>query len=396
MPLHDFSGNIIALISSRGSLLETRDIDAFGEILLTQPSLSPWGFSSKRTEEGLVYFVGRFYDPSLGRWLTPDPAGAIDSPNLYLYVRNNPLSRLDLFGLTSQPIRIEIKKEIWSRKDLDFVPAVATFGEHSVDCFVRASQIEKIQFSPEEIKGETLSIIDHIPEIIGSNGNIQIVLYFNGIKNTEADHLAGLKSISNNLEKVAPGNDCVMIGMFKETKGAIGDLYDVIKQKVGIKTSEVILGREILTTFAEIIERIHPLNTLASVAHSGGGSWLRGAFNCMNTDQKERMRNRILSVNIAPASCISNEAALRATNSYSKNDLITGIFGVSSTPACRATGGLVGAMCFRSTYNVTFLESNRPISQGIDHSILYNTQQKALKREFKELEENYGFYKKAR
>ncbi len=396
LPLHDFSGNIIALISSMGRLIETRDIDAFGQILLTQPSLIPWGFSSKRTEEGLVYFVGRFYDPDLGRWLTPDPAGAIDSPNLYLYVCNNPLSRLDLFGLTAEPIRIEIKQDIWRRKDLDFIPAIATFGEHSMDCFVRASQIEKIQFSPEETKGETLSIIDHIPEIIGSNGNIQIILYFNGINNTENDHLSGLKSISNNLEKVAPGNDCVMIGMFKETKGTRGDLFDVIKQKVGMKTPEVILGRELLTTFAEILERTHPLNALTSVAHSGGGSWLRGALNSMNTDQKERMRNKILSVNIAPASCISNESVLRATNFYSKRDLITGIFGVSSTSTARATGGMVGAMCFPSTYNVSFAESNRPLSQGIDHSILYDTQQSALMRGFEKLEESYGFYKKAR
>ncbi len=116
----------------------------------------------------------------------------------------------------------------------------------------------------------------------------------------------------------------------------------------------------------------------------------------MNTDQKERMKNRILSVNVAPTSCISNEAALRATNFYSKGDLYTGVFGVASTPAFRATGGLVGAMCFRSTYNVTFLESNRPISQGIDHSILFDTQQTALNREFRELEKDYGSYKKAR
>jgi len=403
VPLHDFSGNIIALISSKGNLVETRDIDAFGEILLTQPSLSPWGFSSKRTEEGLVYFVGRFYDPALGRWLTPDPAGAIDSPNLYLYVHNNPLSRLDLFGLTAQPIRIEIKQEVWRRKDLDFVPAVATFGEHSIDCFVRASQIEKIQFSPEEIKGETLSIIDHIPEIIGSNGNIQIILYFNGINNTEEDHKAGLKSISDNLEKVAPGNGCVMIGMFKETKGIVGDLFDVVKQKVGIKTPEVILGREILITFAEILERTHPLNTLTSVAHSGGGAWLQGAFKCMNTDQKERMRNRILSVNAAPASCISKEATLRATNSYSNRDLVTGIFGVTSKVAATSRIAVVGIMGGEAThtfshptYNVKFLESNKLVSHGVDHSILCDTQQGAINEEFRQLEKKYGFYKKAR
>nr|NGX26216.1 hypothetical protein [Chlamydiota bacterium] len=143
---------------------------------------------------------------------------------------------------------------------------------------------------------------------------------------------------------------------------------------------------------------------LASIAHSGGGSWLRGTFNCMNTDQKERMKNRILSVNIAPASCISNETALRATNFYSNRDLITGIFGVTSkvTAAFRtAVGGIIGGeagahMSSRPTYNVTFLDSNRLISHGVGHSILYNTQQGALLHEFEDLEDKYGFYKKAR
>lgn len=200
-----------------------------------------------------------------------------------------------------------------------------------------------------------------------------------------------------------------MIGMFKETKGFIGDLCDVIKQKIGIKTPEVILGREILTAFAEIIERINPLNTFISIAHSGGGSWIQGALNCMNTEQKERIKNMILSIGIAPASCISNEVALRSTNFYSKGDLYTGIFGVvstpgfrtaafglSSTPAFRGMCGFVGTTWFRSTYNVTFLDSSRSVSQGIDHSILYPTQQGAIQQEFKELEDKYGFHKKAR
>ena len=43
-----------------------------------------------------------------------------------------------------------------------------------------------------------------------------------------------------------------------------------------------------------------------------------------------------------------------------------------------------------------FLDSNRFIFHGVGHSNLYDTQQDALKREFKELEKDYGFYKKAR
>ncbi|MGK5595405.1 MAG: RHS repeat-associated core domain-containing protein, partial [Parachlamydiaceae bacterium] len=39
---------------------------------------------------GLSYFGRRYYDPTLGRWLTPDPIGYEDGSNLYAYVHNNP------------------------------------------------------------------------------------------------------------------------------------------------------------------------------------------------------------------------------------------------------------------------------------------------------------------
>ena len=53
-------------------------------------------------ERGLIYFGQRYYDPSIGRWITPDPAGVVDGPNLYAYVHNNPLSMTDYFGLASE------------------------------------------------------------------------------------------------------------------------------------------------------------------------------------------------------------------------------------------------------------------------------------------------------
>jgi RHS repeat-associated protein len=47
---------------------------------------------------GLYYFGQRYYAPWLGRWLSPDPAGMVDGPNLYSYVRGNPLRFSDQAG----------------------------------------------------------------------------------------------------------------------------------------------------------------------------------------------------------------------------------------------------------------------------------------------------------
>ena len=104
IPTHDLFGNIVSLRDLQGTLIESYDYTAFGENL--QSPLNPWLYASKRfhSDAELINFGKRFYNPKYGRWLTPDPAGFIDSYNLYAFVHNNPLTNFDLFGLYSSPL----------------------------------------------------------------------------------------------------------------------------------------------------------------------------------------------------------------------------------------------------------------------------------------------------
>ena len=101
IPLHDLQSNLAALVSLDGSNLTRYDYSAFGEEIQDGPTLSPWSFSSKRRdkESGLVHYGRRFYIPTLGHWLTPDPSGFTDGMNLYAYVKNEPLMHFDEYGL---------------------------------------------------------------------------------------------------------------------------------------------------------------------------------------------------------------------------------------------------------------------------------------------------------
>jgi RHS repeat-associated protein len=50
-------------------------------------------------ETGLHYNYFRYYDPTTGRYVTPDPIGLAGGINLWPYVGNNPLNYLDPLGL---------------------------------------------------------------------------------------------------------------------------------------------------------------------------------------------------------------------------------------------------------------------------------------------------------
>jgi RHS repeat-associated protein len=51
---------------------------------------------------GLYHFKARAYHPELGQFLQPDPIGYADGLNIYAYVQNDPVNRIDPNGTTSE------------------------------------------------------------------------------------------------------------------------------------------------------------------------------------------------------------------------------------------------------------------------------------------------------
>jgi len=49
----------------------------------------------------LLYMRARYYDVEVGRFISEDPAGFIDGPNLYAYVGENPIGAFDPSGLVN-------------------------------------------------------------------------------------------------------------------------------------------------------------------------------------------------------------------------------------------------------------------------------------------------------
>lgn len=123
LPIHDLFGNVSQLVDTDTlKPVDSYHYSAFGEEEPLRPNpkapFNPWRFASKRLdpETSLLYYGRRYYSPSLGRWLTPDPAGFTDGLNLYAFVKNNPLIYTDFHGLYSaqiHPFGYKVPQEVF-------------------------------------------------------------------------------------------------------------------------------------------------------------------------------------------------------------------------------------------------------------------------------------------
>jgi RHS repeat-associated protein len=103
---YDGNENVGAVMNANtGELSASYDYDPFGQTLRAVGELSsknPFRFSNYYTdsETGLIYCGYRFYSPENGRWVSKDPLDVAGGVNLYAFVSNNGVGKIDLFGLT--------------------------------------------------------------------------------------------------------------------------------------------------------------------------------------------------------------------------------------------------------------------------------------------------------
>ena len=116
---------MVSLVASSGSSVASYEYGPFGEPVRVSGAMAganPFRFSTKYTDDetGMLYYGYRYYNPSLGRWVSRDPLGeAFFARSLasvlrqqtrfktlraaqieeLCFVENNPLSNIDVLGL---------------------------------------------------------------------------------------------------------------------------------------------------------------------------------------------------------------------------------------------------------------------------------------------------------
>lgn len=98
-------GDVVSITDASGNETNRYDYDIWGNILSRRESISnPFKYAGEIYDEetGLYYLRARYYDPSVGRFITKDTyEGDITNPlslNLYTYVHNSPLRYVDPSG----------------------------------------------------------------------------------------------------------------------------------------------------------------------------------------------------------------------------------------------------------------------------------------------------------
>ena len=99
----DHLGSVSAATTASGALVGMQHYDPWGRVRTGGIGLTARNFTGQRLDAtGLLYYHARYYDPTLGRFISPDSIvpepGNPQSFNRFAYVYNNPLKYTDPTG----------------------------------------------------------------------------------------------------------------------------------------------------------------------------------------------------------------------------------------------------------------------------------------------------------
>lgn len=302
VPLHDVQGNVSALLDLSGNVIEKYRYTAFGEEQIfdaagqiKEDSCNPWRFASKRhdSETGFVYYGRRYYAPDVGRWVTSDPIGFADGPNLYAYVRNNPLTLFDLYGLA---VGDAYRDSVHVASNINHYLTEPNSRDRKNLC-QRCSTSLQQQMGARVQRGVFFDSFDqesYIKDYPGKEYADLAICTINGVNVTDSENDEGI----GHLQKLTGG--AKIRAVYNATHGFIVDLFECVLGLFGVSTRPVRLLHEVWYDF---FLHASPYAKILQYCHSQGAIHLRNAL----ASFPEHLRNRILVVAIAPAAYISEK-----------------------------------------------------------------------------------------
>jgi len=237
---NDANMNVTALVdASDGAVVERYSYDPYGKATVrhgvrdaagNDTSASEWSARTSNTFSNEILYCGyrydpetglysvrfRIYDPVLGRWITWDPMGGVDGPDLYQYCRGIPLVFSDPWGLAAtakgtNTVVVEVEEVIKQGQiHLPGLPATITLAhwEMPIDWEVNCDQ--NVARSYYDAKRYNITMA-HDPVLIEYPGTVTIKTNdFGAAKKYDDSFLTG------------KGLEPTMIAGFQKLLGIVG------------------------------------------------------------------------------------------------------------------------------------------------------------------------------
>ena len=319
-PLHDSAGNLIALLDPESrEVIESYIYTAYGEVKIdaqghefVRSSIgNPWRFAEKSIDEetGLINFGFRYYDSTVGRFISKDPSGQ-DGPNLYAYLHNNPVNYADHFGLESEEFEEyyygDVEKHCYCEthrsckrggdlnktvgSDLPTITYCDSFEKMYAIGFRQEPWEEQIIYEPSKIY-----------QVEGKERPDLGMGFVNGMDNDFETARASAEYLSR-----LAGGYCVH-SVYNATHGRRTDLIECNMGLNYIATEPVRLIHQMWNSF---FDRSSATAKFLMVCHSQGAIHVRNAL----LDYPPELRERIIVVAIAPGGYIYQESCIQVTH----------------------------------------------------------------------------------
>ncbi len=121
-PTYDGNGNVSEYLDASGAIFAHFEYDPFGNTVVDTDTTGRFNhrFSTKQKDAvtGLYYYGYRWYDPLTGRWPSRDPIQERGGVNLYGFVGNASIARVDFLGLEilSKEVKVMNKEMLGADK----------------------------------------------------------------------------------------------------------------------------------------------------------------------------------------------------------------------------------------------------------------------------------------
>ena len=155
--LYDGIGSVVNLVDERGMLVQVYAYNIFGKSTnVKHDPTNKKQFTGKEVDEdsGLQYFLARYYDPEIGRFISVDPNPVL---NLYVYCNNDPINRVDPDGrkdLSPEEVLNYIAKNNRSQFSTDYIFSlcITENSKFTTDSVGKDNDTGLMQMTPNTLK----------------------------------------------------------------------------------------------------------------------------------------------------------------------------------------------------------------------------------------------------